>query len=173
MGEPEGKPVPSKKLRTAYPLYQLWENIKQRCYNPNNGGYEWYGRKGVELYEPWHTFQNFNRDVLSEIGPKPGARHSIDRIDNRKGYIPGNLRWATPDQQTANRHNVSFLRVDGRDFPLHNAFLHLGLTTSQAISARASLRTYSQPLAKVLARFGIDPARVADLRLAPSPIRIG
>jgi hypothetical protein len=31
--------------------------------------------------------------------------YTIDRIDNNLGYIPCNLRWATPNQQQLNRRN--------------------------------------------------------------------
>jgi hypothetical protein len=42
---------------------------------------------------------------LAHIGPKPDPRMSLDRIDNSKGYEPGNVRWATWPEQLKNRRN--------------------------------------------------------------------
>ena len=35
--------------------------------------------------------------------PKDGNKYSCDRIDNNKGYVPGNVRWATCAQQSKNK----------------------------------------------------------------------
>lgn len=43
---------------------------------------------------------------VDHIGPKPSDQHSLDRIDNDRGYEPGNVRWATAAEQTANRRTA-------------------------------------------------------------------
>ena len=49
------------------------------------------------------TPENFYRYLDDVLGPCPPG-HSINRIDNNSNYEPGNLRWATRSQQSANRN---------------------------------------------------------------------
>lgn len=44
------------------------------------------------------------------MGPRPSQSHSIERLDNDKGYGPDNCKWATKQEQVRNtRSNVRFL----------------------------------------------------------------
>lgn len=45
------------------------------------------------------------RDWLIHLGPRPSEGYTVDRIKSAKtkGYVPGNLRWATNIVQTQNR----------------------------------------------------------------------
>lgn len=79
---------------------QIWSAIKQRCYNPKTKYYPIYGGRGIVMCERWRTsFKAFYEDM----GPRPSTKHSIDRIDNDKGYGPDNCRWATSVEQILNR----------------------------------------------------------------------
>jgi len=89
------------------PEYMTWGRMKHRCYNPNNSGYRNYGGRGIKVCKRWENFEMF----LSDMGPKPSKKHSIDRIDNDKGYSPSNCRWATKLQQARNKRDR--LTVDG------------------------------------------------------------
>lgn len=50
---------------------------------------------------------------FSDMGRKPSRRHSIDRIDNNKGYQSGNCRWATAEEQANNKRTTRFLTIGG------------------------------------------------------------
>jgi hypothetical protein len=82
------------------PAYGCWENMVQRCTNPKASKYHMYGGAGVTLYPEWKS--NF-RTFIAHIGERPSAAYSIDRIDNSRGYEPGNVRWATSVLQSSNR----------------------------------------------------------------------
>lgn len=82
------------------PEYRAWADAKYRCFNPNAADYYKYGGRGITMCDEWRNdFDAF----LEHIGPRPSAKHSLDRVDNERGYEPGNVRWATKSQQNINR----------------------------------------------------------------------
>jgi len=80
--------------------YISWKHLKDRCLNSKNKGYSDYGGRGIKVCDSWKdSFENFYADM----GPKPGPKYSIDRIDNEGNYEPGNCRWGTQQEQSSNR----------------------------------------------------------------------
>lgn len=78
------------------------KNMLRRCYNPNNVGYPRYGARGIKVCERWLGEGGFDR-FYQDVGPRPDAEHSIDRINNDGDYEPANVRWATPSVQHGNK----------------------------------------------------------------------
>lgn len=83
-------------------LDSVWNQMKQRCNNPNSEKYPLYGARGIRV--EFTTYTEFKQWALSS-GYAPGL--SIDRIDPDGNYCASNCRWATPRQQANNlRTNV-------------------------------------------------------------------
>ncbi len=82
------------------PEYVLWRSAKSRCVNPRDARFSDYGGRGITMH--WRSFPEF----FAAVGPRPTKDHSLDRIDNDRGYEPGNVRWATRHQQQVNRRDT-------------------------------------------------------------------
>jgi hypothetical protein len=55
------------------------------------------------------------------VGPDPGNKFDIGRIDNDAGYVPGNIRWETRSQNTRNRRSTFWVEINGRRMSLKEA----------------------------------------------------
>lgn len=87
---------------SKHPLYHMWNGMLQRCENPRDAGYPNYGARGITVCDRWHDLRLFIEDIDRLLGERP-ARHSLDRYpDNDGNYEPGNVRWASPSEQTRN-----------------------------------------------------------------------
>lgn len=98
------QPEAARKASTVHggrylPEYSIWSAMIKRCGNSKADNYERYGGRGISVCESWLNFENFFRDM----GSRPTLKHSIDRIDNDKGYSKDNCRWATGVEQSANK----------------------------------------------------------------------
>lgn len=71
--------------------------MRQRCTNPNDQGWKYYGGKGIRVCSEWDDFIAF-RDWASAAGYEIGL--TIDRLNPNAGYEPGNCEFVTRSENS-------------------------------------------------------------------------
>lgn len=107
--------------------YGTWMRIWSRVRGTATGSAS-YVAKGITVCRRWQKFSNFLRDM----GRRPKGC-SIDRIDNSKGYSPGNCRWATREQQANNTSRNVYVEADGQPMTLSQLARRYGLSVQTVI----------------------------------------
>ena len=118
-----------KKKRECHGLqdtaeYRAWAAMIRRCENKNWWGYKFYGGRGVRVCQKWRmSFLVF----LEDVGMRPNPKLTLDRIDNKKGYRPGNVKWSTMKEQCRNRRSNRIVRFRGKRMLVTEWAEHLGV----------------------------------------------
>lgn len=110
-------------------IYFTWRNMISRCTNVKNVVYANYGGRGITVCNRWMGDDGFV-NFLSDMGERPSLLHSLDRIDNNKGYYMENCRWATRSVQNNNTRSVKQVNFKGE------------ILTVTELSNRSGLPTY-------------------------------
>lgn len=89
-------------------LFDIWRNIKRRCYRENHKSYPQYGGRGIKVCDEWkNDFAAFQKWAFDN-GYDENAEFmkcTIDRIDVDGDYKPDNCRWVDMKVQCNNRTN--------------------------------------------------------------------
>ena len=95
--------------------YRAWSCMLTRCYQPNFVHYGNYGGRGITVCAEWRaSYAAF----LAHVGRRPSPEHSLDRIDSRGNYEPGNCRWATRKEQARNTRRNRLVTIAGETLPI-------------------------------------------------------
>jgi hypothetical protein len=130
----------------------LWNNMRQRCENPNSTTYYAYGARGITVCERWRSFDNFYADM----GPRPGGM-SLDRIDNGGPYSPENCRWASAKDQCSNTRKNRFVLFNGNKITLSEFSRQAGINRT-TVGLWNSSKTLTQ---KVFDFYGLEVKEIA------------
>jgi hypothetical protein len=102
------------------PTYESWVSMLSRCRYIHK--YPHHGGSGVKVCSQWEprlggSFEQF----LADVGPRPDGM-TLDRFPTNCGdYEPGNVRWATPEQQSNNQRSNVLVEYQGRRMTLAQA----------------------------------------------------
>lgn len=116
-------PMFGKKSRTYY----AWSSMKKRC-KVNSCDSKNYFHRGISVCDRWMKFKNF----LEDMGECPNGLE-LDRIDNNKGYEPGNCRWVDEITQRRNQRNFKHYDLNGLSMSLIDWSKKTGITYNTLI----------------------------------------
>lgn len=106
----------------------------------------WRGGRGIRVCGRWEKFENF----IADMGRRPSLRHTIDRLDNSRGYAPGNCRWATRREQARNTSRNRYLRFRGERLIITDWARRIGIPVERLIERLAAgwsvKRAITQPI---------------------------
>lgn len=113
-------------------IHHAWQNIRERCFNPSNKNYQWYGARGISICEEWKHFKAFYEWAI-----KNGYSDelTIDRIDSDGNYEPMNCRWVSTKDQSRNKRNNHYLECNGRRMVITDWAKEIGIS-AQALHER-------------------------------------
>ena len=79
----------------------IYHAIK-RCHNPDDPQFYHYGGRNIKVCDRYKGKDGI-QNLIDDIGRRPTSEHSLDRKNNDGDYEPGNIHWATWEEQANNR----------------------------------------------------------------------
>lgn len=120
-----------------------FDAMHARCYREKHPKFHLYGGSGIFVCDRWHKFENFFEDM----GAKPDGM-TIERIDSKIGYMPGNCKWATYQEQNNNRSINRIVEYQGEFFTAAALARHLGMTYAALTSRLKYGKSLDDPYKK-------------------------
>lgn len=86
------------------PEYRVWSSMKDRCGNEKHPRYKQYGGRGISVCSQW---ENSYASFIEDMGRRPKAGMTLERLDCDGDYTPKNCIWADYKQQNRNRRGYN------------------------------------------------------------------
>jgi len=115
----------ASRIHGEHWAYKIWQGMKQRCTNPNHKNYSDYGGRGIRICDAW---MDSAEQFFADMGDRPSANHTIERIDNDGNYEPGNCRWASRAEQNENTRQTKLLTVNGQSLSISKWAMRMGVS---------------------------------------------
>lgn len=91
----------SSPNKVGHRLYSTWKSMHNRCNNPNNSSYKYYGGRGISVCLRWKNFWLFVEDMWTTYD----EGLTLDRENNDGNYCKENCRWVTRKVQANNKRS--------------------------------------------------------------------
>ena len=94
-------------------INNLYYKMRGRCNNPNTKDYKYYGARGISIHPEWMNNRDSFAEYVMALENFNKEGYSLDRIDNNKGYVPGNIKFSTHKEQCNNRRSNRIVEYNG------------------------------------------------------------
>jgi hypothetical protein len=91
-------------------IKRIFKHMIERCYNPKNKNYKFYGGLGIKIYEEW--MKNPESFEIWAVSSGYSYNLTIDRIDGYKWYCPENCRWITLEENVRDKKSTRYIDID-------------------------------------------------------------
>lgn len=94
-------------------LYNVWNNMMKRCYDPGNDRFYAYGKRGIAVCDEWKS--DFRAFAEWAVENGWNSELSIERKNLDDGYCPENCEFITMRQQARNKTSNIRIFYHGED----------------------------------------------------------
>lgn len=149
---------------SRFPEYRVYRQMLDRCYLSSARNFRWYGAEGVTVCDRWRFgvdgltgFECF----IADLGRRPDGL-TLERNDPRQPYGPSNCRWATWEEQAANKREHYLDDADRTRVRKHRAYRKVTPAMRKEILARLAAGEKQWPIARSL---GLHQGTISDVKL--------
>lgn len=97
---------PNTKMKNSR-LATIFRSMLRRCYDTNDKNYQYYGNKGITVWQDWID----NPSLFEGWAIQNGYTNklTIDRIKDDEGYTPNNCRWVDAKTNTRFKSTTNYI----------------------------------------------------------------